>query len=135
MQIQTLFAFGRAAMRGYRGKRKAQRRWRDAACAVLWIGALALVVLGGVLGLGRAMQRSRAETPALREVVLPAGGTLWGLAIRYGAPSQDPRAVAAQIRRLNGIRPGQTLHPGTRLLVPDYAGGATELAQNSHGTG
>ncbi|HHX40410.1 MAG TPA: LysM peptidoglycan-binding domain-containing protein [Armatimonadetes bacterium] len=122
-------------MRGNRGIRRARRQWRDAACAVLWIGALALVMLGGVLGLGRAIQRSRMETPALREVVLPAGGTLWGLAKRYGVPGQDPRAAAAQIRRLNGIRPGQTLHPGTRLLVPDYASGATELAQNSHRPG
>lgn len=122
-------------MRSNRRMQRSGRRWLDAVCVALWIGALALVTVGAAFGVGRAVRHTQRLVPALREVALPPGGTLWGLALRYGAPGQDPRAVAAQIRRLNGIEPGQTLHPGTRLLVPDYARGATELAQNSQEPG
>lgn len=105
------------------------RRLAEAGCIALWAAALAICAVAGA----RWMQAPGGGEciPTLRKVSVPRGGTLWGLARVCSAPGQDPRAVAAEIRRVNHLRPGRTLQPGTRLLVPDYRQGATQLAQNS----
>ncbi|NLC58122.1 MAG: hypothetical protein GX774_14920 [Armatimonadetes bacterium] len=120
-------------MRANRRKRRAWQRYLDTACVLLWAGAALAVV--AVAGLGLLRLRAKPPVPTVREVALPAGGTIWSLAVRYRASGQDPRAVAAEIRTLNRLRPGQILLPGTRLLVPDYQSGATRLAQNLHSPG
>ncbi|MBI3944604.1 MAG: hypothetical protein HY321_01670 [Armatimonadetes bacterium] len=106
---------------------KSGRFWQDGLCAALWLAALAALVGAAGWGLARAGWR-RPPIPTMRQVVVPRGGTLWGVAATCAAPGQDPRAVAREIRRINGLGPGRVLHPGARLLVPDYRAGAARLA-------
>lgn len=117
-----------------RSRRHSRRRWADGLCAALWIAALAALAAGGVTSAAGVWARHE-RIPALRPVVLQPGSTLWGLAVRCCAPGQDPRAVAREIRRLNRLQRGQVVHPGMRILVPDYATGAPRLAQNTQEEG
>lgn len=91
--------------------------------AVFWlrralvIGVVALLVAGAVVGV-RTLT-SAPPRPQLIEmtIVVPDGGTLWGLADRY-APSGADRAVwAADVAERNGIDPGG-VRAGMALTVP-----------------
>ncbi len=62
---------------------------------------------------------SRASNPAVGpepSVVVQPHDTLWSIASRT-SPGRSPRAVIAEIRRLNGIT-DYTVHPGERLILP-----------------
>ena len=121
-------------MKTLRPMRRVLRRWADGLCAALWAMALVVLIVGA--GAGAVRQARRQDpVPSLRRVVVPRGGTLWGLAMRCRLPGQDPRAVAAEIRSLNRLGRARTLHPGTQLVVPDYRSGADRLARNPHERG
>lgn len=114
-------------------RRRVCRRCVDGANVLLWIGVVCALAAAGVTGIRRAC--APRPVPTMREVTVPPGGTLWGLAVRYRQEGQDPRALAIEIRALNGLRPDQTIHPGMRLLVPDYSAGAARVAQNVQAPG
>lgn len=114
-------------------RRRVWRRCAAGANLLLWIGAVCALVVAGVTGILRAC--APRPVPTVREVTVSRGGTLWGLAMRYRRAGQDPRALAVEIRTLNGLRPDQTIHPGMRLLVPDYTAGAAHVAQNVQAPG
>ena len=90
----------------------------------LLLGAL-VAVLFGAFSLGRSVtEAASTATPArpsvaavaLEETTVQPGESLWTLARRI-APGNDPRAVVAQIRRLNDLSTSQ-VRPGQLLLLP-----------------
>lgn len=89
---------------------------RSAALVVLVV-ALALMSLD-VLSSGRALAETVPPTVevATTTALVTPGDSLWSIA-RSVAPSEDPRAVVADIRELNGLR-SNLIQPGQVLLVP-----------------
>ena len=55
-------------------------------------------------------------SPRMVDVTVGPGDTLWGIAAA-AAPEQDPRAVIAEIERLNGLT-SDTVRIGDVLRVP-----------------
>lgn len=82
--------------------------------------AVLVAVLFGAFSVGRAATEAAPVAgegaPAAQLTVVQPGESLWGLARRI-APDNDPRAVIAQIRRLNDLTTSQ-LQPGQQLLLP-----------------
>lgn len=87
-------------------------------------GRLALLALVALLALaalsvGRAGSQAASATetgPSLQQTTVQPGETLWAVAQRI-APGRDPRAVVAQIRRINHL-PSAGLRTGQQLLLP-----------------
>lgn len=84
------------------------RRWALLAALAVTLGALSAA---GGRELGRPEER-----PALL-VRVSYGDSLWTIAREHGDPNQDVRAVAAEMRRVNGVDPGK-LRPGSVLVIP-----------------
>ena len=85
--------------------------------------ALVLVVLVALLYAAFAFGRSASEAavssapqPALRQVTVQSGDTLWGVARRL-SPDRDPRRVVEQLREINHL-PSVQLQEGQQLLLP-----------------
>ncbi|MCU1672651.1 MAG: hypothetical protein JWN77_764 [Frankiales bacterium] len=87
-------------------------------------GRLVLTVLGALLlfaaiSFGRTGSQAATVTesgPALQQVTVQSGDTLWSVAQRM-APDNDPREVVAQIKRINSLH-GSGLQAGQQLLLP-----------------
>ena len=80
---------------------------------------LVLVLAGAVVlwHAGESQAGQQAEpAPALTQVTVQSGDTLWSVAHRI-APQRDARDVVDQLRRLNGLSTGQ-LRVGQQLLLP-----------------
>lgn len=83
---------------------------------------IALVaVLFGAFSFGRANSEAAPAVdvpvvPAVQQTVIQPGESLWTVARRI-APDNDPRAVVAQIRKLNDMTGSQVL-AGQHLLLP-----------------
>lgn len=85
------------------------------------VTVVALLSLGGFwLGTRAAGYAHAGQPPSLPWVEVGEGDTLGSIA------GEDPGAVAAEIRRLNGLT-GKLVRPGTRLYVP--GGSVTPLQQ------
>lgn len=89
-----------------------------------------LLVLAGLVALmlaafaaGRSASSQAVEqpegSPALTQIVVEPGDTLWAVARRV-APERDPRELVSQIRRLNDL-PTAALKVGQQLLLPAAA--------------
>lgn len=90
---------------------------------VRFLASMALLVLVGVLALGRVVgapvraDASADPAPLLTQsVVVEQGDSLWIIAQRL-APQRDPREVIHEVRELNGLR-SNLIQPGQVLLVP-----------------
>ena len=81
--------------------------------AALLLGAFAI----GRSASSQATTVTSAPAPALTQVTVQSGDTLWTLAQRL-APSQDTRKVVDQLRRLNHLRSASDLKAGQQLLLP-----------------
>ena len=77
--------------------------------------ALTLTAAAAVLVVALALVPSTAS-PRMVDVTVGPGDTLWGIATA-AAPEQDPRAVIAEIERLNGLT-SDTVRIGDVLRVP-----------------
>lgn len=83
--------------------------------------ALVLLLLGA-FAMGRSAsshateQTAAAAVPALTQLTVQEGDTLWAIARRV-APQRDPRDVVAQIRRLNHLQTA-AVQVGRQLLLP-----------------
>jgi hypothetical protein len=98
------------------GRLRVTRRGR----LVLVLLAVALLFVGVSIGRAGSQAATVRETgPALEQVTVQPGETLWGVAQRI-APDNDPREVVSQIRRLNNLH-GSTLQAGQQLLLPTPA--------------
>lgn len=105
-----------------RGPAPAQRRRRlhlTARGRLLMLLGMALLMLGA-FAIGRSASSQATEAtaavPALTQVTVAPGDTLWSVA-RGVAPQRDPREIVAQIRRLNHL-PSASLRVGQQLLLP-----------------
>lgn len=91
------------------------------------VTVVALLSLGGFwLGTRAAGYAHAGQPPSLPWVEVREGDTLGSIAGAVAHPGEDPGAVAAEIRRLNGLT-GELVRPGTRLYVP--GGSVTPLQQ------
>jgi hypothetical protein len=102
-----------AARQRRRGLRVTARGRRTVLLAVV-------LLLLGAFAVGRAANSQAtgepAAGPALTEVTVQQGDTLWQVARRV-APDRDPRELIAQIRRLNDM-PTSDLQVGRQLVLP-----------------
>lgn len=84
---------------------------------------LTLLLLAGLLALGVALgpqvvaAGGTGEPVPVRIVTVQPGQTLWDLAAASGRPG-DPRAVVAEIQRLNALDDAGALQVGQSLVVP-----------------
>ena len=78
----------------------------------LTVGASALTATGRMAFAGGPPSRLAAT----RVYVVRPGDTLWGIAVRFGDPGQDPRETVDRLVGANGIRSG-IIWPGERLVV------------------
>jgi LysM repeat protein len=80
---------------------------------------IAVALLFVAISAGRAGSSAGTVTetgPAMQQTTVQSGDTLWSVAQRI-APDNDPRAVIAQIRRINHLK-GSGLQVGQQLLLP-----------------
>ena len=77
------------------------------------MAALSATVVVGVLYTGT---RADAERTPVSHTVAP-GDTLWSIVTDHYPPSEDPRIVIEDIRRVNGLQ-SYRIHPGERLNLP-----------------
>lgn len=85
---------------------------------LLLVLALLAVTAGMMLAAGSAVAGAsgRAVGPATEVVVAQPGETLWSIASAL-YPQEDPRAMVARIRDLNGLGDA-VIRPGQAVLVP-----------------
>ncbi len=88
---------------------------------VLLVLVLAALLLGA-FAVGRSASSQATTTvstpaPALTQVTVQSGDTLWTLARRL-APGRDNREVVDQLRRLNHLSSASDLKVGQQLLLP-----------------
>lgn len=83
--------------------------------SVLVVALLAIVSVAVVLGAIRATAASTTPPQGWVATVVQPGDTLWSLAAAESG--QDPRAVIATIRSVNGLN-DSALVPGQRLYLP-----------------
>ena len=107
-------------MRAYKSRAKSRfGRAMEEVAAVLWLAALSLIVLSGARGATGVLKHQRdLNYPRTAVVVVKPGDCVWNIAKRYGRPGEDPRRMVHVLTVANRIRPGQTLHPGDRLVIP-----------------
>lgn len=87
-------------------------------------GRLVLLLVAAVLllvaiSVGRTGSQAATFTetgPAVQQITVQQGETLWSVAQRI-APGNDPRGVIAQIRHINHLQ-GSSLRVGQQLLLP-----------------
>ena len=114
--LPTGVAARSAARRPAAGRLRVTRRGR----LVLVLLTVALLFVGISVGRAGSQAATVRETgPALEQVTVQPGETLWAVAQRI-APDNDPRAVVAQIRRINNLH-SSTLRAGQQLLLPTPA--------------
>lgn len=101
-----------APLSGGRRSRGVYRR-RRAAVACAAVGLLALVSASAAHAAGGAR-----SGPV---VVVAAGATLWGLAMRDAPPTADVRAWIAEVERENHLR-GAAIQAGQELRLPAGSG-------------
>lgn len=96
---------------------RAQAPWRltRRGRSVLVVALLAIVSVAVVLGAIRATAASTTPPQGWVATVVQPGDTLWSLAAADSG--QDPRAVIATIRSVNGLN-DSALIPGQRLYLP-----------------
>jgi LysM repeat protein len=78
---------------------------------------LLLVLLLAAVAAPASQAGGRAVPREPEVAVVQPGDTLWSIVARH-APSRDAPGVIEEIRRLNRL-PGNTIHPGQRLILPD----------------
>ena len=84
-----------------------------------------VAVVFAAFSLGRAntqaadVAESGAAAPAITQITVQPGESLWAVARRI-APQHDPRVMVAQLRRLNDLT-GSQLQVGQQLLLPSAA--------------
>lgn len=82
--------------------------------------ALVLMLLGafaiGRAASSQATEQASSAAPALTQVTVQPGDTLWAIARRV-APERDTREVVAQLRQLNHL-PTAAVQAGSQLLLP-----------------
>jgi hypothetical protein len=97
-----------------------RRRLRVTARGRRTVLLVVVLLLLGAFAVGRAASSQAtaapAAAPALSEVTVQEGDTLWEVARRV-APDRDPRELIAQIRRLNDL-PSSSLQVGRQLVLP-----------------
>ncbi|WP_219508336.1 LysM peptidoglycan-binding domain-containing protein [Nonomuraea ceibae] len=89
--------------------------------AVLVMGVALLSLAGFWLGT-RAASMAEAEPATPAQVGAPwievqRGDTIWTIADAMAGEGEDPMAIVAEIRRLNGL-PDSLIRTGTKLYVP-----------------
>lgn len=94
--------------------------------ALLWVIAVVLTLCCGAhsaLGAFQRQQETRRQQetgqPPATLVIVQEGDCLWRIARRFRHEGEDTRRVVAAICAGNGIRPGEILHPGDRLFIPE----------------
>jgi len=97
-----------------RPRTRVTRRGRLVVVALVALGLLAAISIGRA---GSQAATSVDNGPALGQTTVQSGETLWSVAQRI-APSNDPREVVAQIRRVNHLS-GSVLQVGQQLLLPN----------------
>lgn len=78
---------------------------------------LLLISTAVVVGAFRATAASTTPPAGWAPAVVQPGDTLWSLAASASNASEDPRAVIATIKTVNGLT-GSSLVPGQRLYLP-----------------
>ena len=96
-------------MRAQGGQLRLTRRGR----IVVVLVTLALLLIGGFT-LGRVSTSNAAGVP--RTTVVQPGDTMWSIA-SHASPGRDPRAVIADIERINHVTASDLL-PGVELTLP-----------------
>lgn len=112
-------------------RREWPARMEIAASAALCL----LLIVVGCLWIGR---HHDAAAPAMTtEITVARGDTLWDIAQRYGDPDRYILRRVSDLERANGLRRGEVLREGQRLIVPSefsqgrlYCGGAHEVTGN-----
>ena len=85
-------------------------RWPRLLCTLTMLAAAVLVVLPALSG------ASSSGVPALTEMTVGAGDSLWSIA-QQADPGADPRTEVQRIRTLNGLR-SDVVSEGVVLKVP-----------------
>jgi len=88
-------------------------RWPRLLCTLTMLAAAVLVVLPALSALSGA---SASGVPALTEMTVGAGDSLWSIA-QQADPGADPRTEVQRIRTLNGLR-SDVVSEGVVLKVP-----------------
>jgi hypothetical protein len=91
------------------GQLRLTRRGR----VVVVLATLGLLLIGGFT-LGRVSASNAAGVP--RTTVVQTGDTMWSIA-SHASPGRDPRAVIADIERINHVTAADLL-PGVELTLP-----------------
>jgi len=97
-----------------------QRALRTRFNLVLLAVCSLIVVVVALLAV-RAFASTGADSVECQQVVVEKGDTLWTIAQRHAAPTQDIRALVYQIRKLNRLE-SACIYPGQLLMVPALKG-------------
>jgi len=93
-----------------------QRARRTRFNLVLFAVCSLIVVVIALLAV-RAFASTGTDSVECQQVAVEKGDTLWTIAQRHAAPSQDIRALVHEIRKLNGLESAY-IYPGQVLRVP-----------------
>jgi len=120
LHLETDEEAAHALVRARRLRNRVHAERRDTfwtACAVLALGAAAIVGLGSAIA-DHAAGAARRSTPLVKMTVAVApGDTLWALANRYGSPDGNVDEEVEDMADANGITSATALTPGQRLTI------------------